>query len=120
MRYLIVLSKGDKWRKRIRLSDQPWMPEHAVYVQQRYDAGEVLIAGPFEDQSGGAILIEVENEEEAFRFAQHDPAVINSIFQYELKPWPGLMNKYENRSPNFDQGYIDYKHQVQKESNIIE
>jgi len=119
MRYLIFLTKGDTWIEGIRLPDQLWMPEHAVYVQRRYDAGDVLIAGPFDDHSGGAIIIDVENEEEALHFVHNDPAVIHGVFRFEVKPWQGLMNKYENRNPNFDQGYIDFKHQVQKELYIL-
>ena len=40
-------------------------------------------------------------------------------FQYEIKPWGYVMSKHENKNPKFDQGYIDYKHKIQKELNII-
>lgn len=119
MKYLIILTPGENWREGVRLPDQPWMPEHAVYVQKGFDSGDVLIAGPFDDYSGGAILIDVENVEDLHQFAQNDPAVVNGVFKFELKPWAGLMNKYENRSPNFGQEYMDYKHSVQKELNIL-
>lgn len=119
MRFIIIFSRGQKWREGIRLPDQPWMPEHAVYVQERFNKGEVLIAGPFDDHSGGAILMDAEDKKAVLEFVQNDPAVVNEVFAFELKPWAGIMNKYENRNPNFDQGYIDYKHSVQKELNII-
>ncbi|KMK76802.1 YciI family protein [Alkalihalobacillus pseudalcaliphilus] len=118
MRYLILFSRGVNWLEHVRLPDQPHMPEHAVYVQKRFEQGDVIFAGPFEDFSGGAILIDVKDEEDLLDFIQNDPAVRNEIFTYQYKKWGQLMSKFENINPKFDQGYIDYKHKVQAEQQI--
>lgn len=52
-----------------------------------YQFGKLRFAGPFEDNTGGAAVIEVENEEEALVVASNDPAVIDGVFVYELHPW---------------------------------
>ncbi|WP_433750416.1 YciI family protein [Falsibacillus pallidus] len=119
MRFLIYLTRGPKWKEEVSLHNQPFMPEHAVYVQKKFDEGKILLAGPFGDQTGGAIIIDAESEKEALKFALSDPAVINGSFTYQLKPWEGLMSKLENRNPQFGQEYIDFKHGVQKELGII-
>jgi uncharacterized protein YciI len=114
-----MLTPGENWREEIILHNQPFMPEHAVYVQQEYNKGNIVLAGPFGDLSGGAIVIDVATEEDVFIFIENDPAVKNGIFSYQFKEWGDGMSKFENISPNFDQGYIDYKHKIQKELSII-
>ncbi|GAA0372791.1 YciI family protein [Bacillus horti] len=118
MRYVILLSQGPNWREGIVLHNQPYMPEHAVYVQQAFNQEKIILAGPFTDSSGGAIVIDVTLEE-AKSFAENDPAVKNGVFVYEIKEWAFKMSKFENIDPGFDQGYIDYKHTIQKELGII-
>jgi uncharacterized protein YciI len=119
MRYLVVYSRGTAWRSIANLHNQPFMAEHAVYVQQHFDQGKVVMAGPFVDHSGGAIVIDVGSEEEAYQFVQNDPAVVNGIFNYDLNPWNDGMNRYEGKNPNFGEEYIKIKHKVLKELNII-
>lgn len=119
MKILIIYSRGQKWREGISLHDQPFIPEHAVYSQSLYDNGFAIMGGPFADQSGGMIVLQFENIEKAIELAENDPAVINHIFNYEIKPWNDILNHYENRNPKFYQEYLDYKHQYQREHNII-
>lgn len=119
MKFLIIYSRGNKWREGISLHDQPFIPEHAVYAQQSYDNGQSLMGGPFGDHSGGLILLEIDSLEKAIDFADNDPAVINDIFTYQIKQWNDVLNHYENRNPKFDQSYLDFKHKAQRELNII-
>ncbi|MBS4202177.1 hypothetical protein KHA93_21440 [Bacillus sp. FJAT-49732] len=119
MRFLILLAPGQNWREDVIFHNQPFMPEHAVYVQEAFNHGKVILAGPYADLTGGAIVIDAENEDEIQTFIEHDPTVKNRIFTYQIKRWGEGMSKFENISPNFDQGYIDYKHKVQKELKII-
>ncbi|MCJ8008357.1 YciI family protein [Lederbergia wuyishanensis] len=119
MRFLILLAPGENWRDDVVLHNQPFMPEHAVYVQEAYLQGKIILAGPYEDLTGGAIVIDVENKDDVQGFVENDPTVKNGIFTYQIKRWGEGMSKFENISPNFDQRYIDYKHKVQKELNII-
>ena len=119
MRFLILLSPGVNWREGVILHNQPFMPEHAVYVQQKYNEGKIIFAGPFGDLSGGAILIDVVDEEEVKDIIENDPSVKNGVFCYELKRWGELMSKFENINPNFGEDYIKHKHETQKNLNII-
>ncbi|WP_282942386.1 YciI family protein [Paenibacillus sp. RC67] len=119
MRYLIIYKRGTDWSEDIPLNNQPFIPEHAVYLQLLFDEGKILMAGPFKDHTGGGVVIEVETEGEAVLIAQNDPAVLHHTFDYELKHWSDILNKYENKSKNFNQDYLDYKHKVQKDLNII-
>ncbi|CDO02973.1 YciI-like protein [Oceanobacillus picturae] len=119
MRYLILLTPSKKWRDGVALHNQPVMPEHAVYVQTEYNKGNIVLAGPFGGSTGGAIVIDAETEEDVITFADYDPTVKNGIFSYEIKQWDYKMSKCETGNPAFDQGYVDYKHKIQKELGII-
>lgn len=119
MRYLILLAPSINWKEGVVLHNQPFMPEHAVYVQNEYDRGNVILAGPFAGSTGGAIVLDAEKEEDVIAFAENDPAVKNGVFTYEIHKWDYKMSKYENVNPNFDQDFIDYKHKIQKDLGII-
>lgn len=119
MRYLILLTPSKNWRDGVALHNQPIMPEHAVYVQSEYNKGNIVLAGPFGGSAGGAIVIDAASEEDVIKFAENDPTVKNGVFSYEINQWDYKMSRFENKSPDFDQGYIDYKHKIQKELGII-
>ena len=117
MRFIIIYTQGPNWKEGVILQNQPSIPEHAVYVQQNESL--IMLAGPFADSSGGAVVIDVESETEAKQIAENDPAVLSGAFNFQVKQWNTLLSKFEGRKVNFDQGYIDYKHKVQKELGII-
>ncbi|MCI3920586.1 YciI family protein [Paenibacillus sp. TRM 82003] len=117
MRFIVLFSKGPNWRDGVVIHNQPSIPEHAVYGQQNQD--KIILAGPFADGSGGAVVIDVESEIEAKRFVENDPAVVSQVFNYQLFEWSTVFSKYEGSKFNFDQGYLDYKHKIQKELGII-
>ncbi|MFW5435038.1 YciI family protein [Paenibacillus apiarius] len=102
------------------MHDQLSVPEHAVYVQKFSDQGNVFLGGPFADSSGGTVVLDVESEERAIEFAANDPAVKSGVFTYQLKEWSTVFSKYERNKSNYDQGYLDYKHEKQKELGIYD
>ncbi len=120
MKFILIFSQGTNWKEGISLHNQPYIPEHAVYVQSNFEQGKVLMAGPFADQSGGAIILNVVSEEEAHQFANQDPAVIHHIFTYELKQWHTVANHYEGIDPGFNQVYLEKRHHIQRAMGIIE
>lgn len=119
MKTLIIYSRGQKWKEGIPLHDQPFIPEHAVYVQSLYDNGLAIMGGPFTDHSGGMVVLQIENLEKAIELAENDPAVLNGIFNYQINLWKDIFNHYENKNPKYYQEYLDFKHKYQREHNII-
>jgi len=117
MRFLILYSHGPNWREGVILHNQPSIPEHAVYGQQ--NQGFIMLAGPFADGSGGAVVIDVKDEQDAMNFVLNDPAVISKVFNYQIVEWSTVVSKFEGSKFNFDQGYLEYKHKVQRELGII-
>jgi uncharacterized protein YciI len=60
---------------------------HAKYLQQKLDAGQVLMAGRIDDGRMGIALLEVDSEQTAQSLMDNDPAVANRVFSAELAPF---------------------------------
>lgn len=58
---------------------------------------ELVLAGPFIDNSGGQIIIKVDSEEEAINIMQNDSGVLKDIFIGELHPWHIVARNTEDR-----------------------
>jgi len=84
--YLVVYRPGPGWLAGKPLSEQP-LGEHGKYVGSLHAKGLLKLGGPFLDDSGGALVLEVENEAEAKAVVARDPAVVARVFVGELHPW---------------------------------
>ncbi len=67
--------------------NQKIRPEHLQYIDEHYRNGQILMAGPFDDGTGGMVLYHHVDWEEAQALAREDPAVKSGARQLTLKPW---------------------------------
>ncbi|HLK64812.1 MAG TPA: YciI family protein [Bryobacteraceae bacterium] len=88
--YLVVYKPGPKWISGKPLAEQP-LGEHGRYMASLYSKGDLKIAGPFTDGSGGALVVNASDEAAAKSIVMKDPAVVSGVFVYELHPW-GLVD----------------------------
>jgi uncharacterized protein YciI len=84
--FLIIYRPGPAWLGGLPVSRQP-LQEHGQYILGLYREGKLRFGGPFEDDAGGAVVVEVADPHEARAIADNDPAVMNGVFVYELHPW---------------------------------
>ena len=62
--------------------------EHRVHLNALVDQEKLLMAGPFEDESGGLIIFEAESEDEVRDLMNKDPFTIEGVFATtEIRPW---------------------------------
>jgi uncharacterized protein YciI len=62
--------------------------EHRVYLHQQAEAGKLLMAGPFEDESGGLIIFEAGSEAEVRDIMNADPFTTKGVFATtDIKPF---------------------------------
>jgi len=61
------------------------MSEHFLYLEQKFNEGKVLIAGPCEDRSMGVSVWEAASREEAEEIMYNDPAAKAGIISVEIK-----------------------------------
>jgi uncharacterized protein YciI len=84
--YLVIYRPGPAWLTGKSVMEQP-LKEHGKYMLSLYTKGSMRIAGPFTDDAGGAVLLEVFDEAAAKAIVTNDPAVKSGIFAYEMHPW---------------------------------
>ncbi|WP_242939541.1 YciI family protein [Sulfobacillus thermosulfidooxidans] len=67
--------------------NQQTRPQHLAYLKQLHQHGKVAWAGPFTDKSGGMVIYQTDNTEEAMELAHNDPAVTSGARTVVVKPW---------------------------------
>ena len=84
--FLVVFEPGPAWIEGKALSEQP-LREHGRYVLQRYAEGLIREAGPFTDDSGGALIYRVDSMAEVEALLAEDPAVAHGVMVPTVHPW---------------------------------
>lgn len=84
--FLIVYRPGPAWLIGQPVSAQP-LQEHSRFLLALYEKRQLRLAGPFSDDTGGALVLEATDESQARTIVDADPAVIHAVFTYELHPW---------------------------------
>ena len=84
--YLVVYRPGPSFRTGKPLKEQD-LKEHAKYMLDLYAQGTLLSAGPFLDESGGAVILNAPDHAAATAITEKDPAVHAGVFIYQLYPW---------------------------------
>ena len=69
------------------IKDAEILEEHIEYLNKYIANGKIFAKGPFLDHSGGLVIFETENMEEAKQLIDNDPVIINNTRTYELKEW---------------------------------
>ena len=84
--FLVIYRPGPNWLEGTPVTAQP-LKEHGKYMLSLFEKGTLKFAGPFTDDAGGAVVLEVAADAEAQSIAAEDPAVKTGIFLYEIHPW---------------------------------
>lgn len=69
------------------------MSEHFAHLKAKFDAGELLLAGPCTDAAFGIIVFEAESEQAAMDFMNNDPSVRKHVMNAELHPFRASLMK---------------------------
>jgi uncharacterized protein YciI len=84
MRFVTLFDHGPRWARGRSIYQQgPVVGEHLESMRRLYDAGTLLLGGPFDDQGGVAVL-EVADLDEAVRLMDADPAVRAGVLSHRL------------------------------------
>jgi uncharacterized protein YciI len=67
-------------------------PEHRTYLNGLRQQGQLVVAGPFTDDTGALIVYEAAGAEQAEQLLRADPFCREGIFQrWVLRPWNPVM-----------------------------
>jgi uncharacterized protein YciI len=85
--YVFFHTPGPAWVDGIDFREQPGVIDHVKYMASFLATDQLLIGGPFLDNSGGMMVMRAENQEAAERAAYADPAVKAGLLRVNVKPW---------------------------------
>lgn len=86
MRVAVLIGHGPNWKPGHAVYDQgPSIQGHLESMRRLFDAGTLLIGGPF-DRGAGLALFEVPDEATAIELMADDPGVRAGVFSYETHP----------------------------------
>lgn len=60
------------------------LTDHRSFLDKFYTSGNLICSGPRNPRTGGIILCNFENINEAWKFIHQDPFFINDIASYEI------------------------------------
>ena len=89
-RFVAIYRRGPGWLPGKPLREQPLKP-HLDYLLGLHRQGKLTMGGPFGDETGGLVLLDVANLEDASALIAADPAIIAGLLQAEVKAWMRLV-----------------------------
>ena len=84
--FVILYNPGPAWIEGKPVAEQP-LREHVDYMHGMYQTGALLMGGPFTDNTGGLVVLDVASEDEAQRIRSQDPAITEHVLTAELHLW---------------------------------
>lgn len=71
--YIVFRKPGPTWVSGLGSRQQPGWNEHAAFMDRLYDAGRVLVSGPYSDFSRVMLIVRAADEVEAQSLFDGDP-----------------------------------------------
>jgi uncharacterized protein YciI len=71
--FLVFRDPGPAWVTGVPTRQQPLWDEHAAFMDGLFEAGRVVLAGPYADCSRALVIVEARDVEEAAALFRGDP-----------------------------------------------
>jgi uncharacterized protein len=79
---------GSRWNPDRPVREQAYWDDHARFMDALFDAGAVILGGPFADGSGSMVILAAESVEAARAIFQQDPWTQQDVLvAAEVKEW---------------------------------
>ncbi|MFN8484521.1 MAG: YciI family protein [Anaerolineae bacterium] len=89
----VFLHHGSRWDPARGVREQEHWDAHARFMDALFDAGQVVLAGPFADDSGSMVILAVDSVEIARAIFQEDPwARQDILLTADVKEWTIFMD----------------------------
>jgi len=87
--YFVVLQRpGSRWDRGRPVREQDLWDEHAKHIDAMFEAGKILLAGPFADGGGSMLVLRAKNAVEARAMMADDPWNVEDVMvPAEVKEW---------------------------------
>jgi uncharacterized protein YciI len=88
--FAVFRTAGDEWVAGLGAREQPLWDEHATFMDRLFDAGQIVLGGPYADGTGALLIVDMDTESSAQVRAAFDadPWVLRDILPVaEVKRW---------------------------------
>jgi uncharacterized protein YciI len=89
--FIVEKRTGGAWLPGVDTRDQPLWEEHAAFIDDLFEQGSIVLAGPLADGAGAAVLVFEAESEAAIRdvlaadpWAEHDLLHVERIREWRL------------------------------------
>jgi len=89
--FVLTHAPGPLWDHAKAFRDQAGIDRHAGYMSAYADKGQIVMGGPFLDNSGGMMIFDLPSIEDARAIAAADPTVKAGLLTVSVKPWLAAM-----------------------------
>lgn len=86
-RFVLVYAPGPRWEHAKGFRDQPGIDAHVTYMRGFLARGQLAEGGPFLDDTGGIMILDVRSLQDARRIAAGDPTVRAGLLRVSVHPW---------------------------------
>lgn len=84
----VFLRPGPQWNPELPVRKQAYWDEHARFMDALFDAGRIILAGPFADGSGSMVILAAESPDAARAVFREDPWAHKDILvAFDAKEW---------------------------------
>jgi uncharacterized protein YciI len=87
MEFALIHRPGPAWDTTLSFREQPLVGLHVGHMQALLESGNLLLGGPFLDDTGGLCVIRGDSADEARRLAESDPSLAAGLLTVEIHPW---------------------------------
>jgi uncharacterized protein YciI len=71
--FLVFREPGPAWMPGVATRQQPLWDEHAAFMDGLFEAGRIVLAGPYADLSRALIIVEARDAQQASDLFRDDP-----------------------------------------------
>jgi uncharacterized protein len=84
----VFLRPGSRWDPGKPVRQQAYWDDHARFMDALFEAGDVILGGPFDDGSGSLVILRAESAEAARATYRQDPWTQHDVLVVaETKEW---------------------------------
>lgn len=97
---IVVFSRpGTQWNPDKPNREQAYWDDHAQFMDALFEAGKIMLGGPFADGSGSMVIFAAESVEAVRTLLQDDPwAQRDILVADEIKEWTIFLDAGEKAS----------------------
>jgi uncharacterized protein YciI len=95
----VFMRHGSRWNPEKPVREQDYWDDHARFMDALFDAGTVVLGGPFADGTGSLVILEADSPQEARAIYQNDPWTQQDLLVVaDAKEWTIFLDSRTRRS----------------------